>query len=162
MMIVKMSQKTWMTLVLTIITLWFLQESIGLSSVASFIPRVMLSLTLFLLIVQLLLDLRGPGLPSSHTAETIDIQEDASIPAARRMPAWLVILWITVLPGVIWLFGVTAGGSLFCLVFMKWYASEIWKTSLVFAISLGLAVQLVFSGILNTTLYGGVIAQVLA
>jgi hypothetical protein len=159
---VNMTQKTGMTLVLTIITLWFLQESIGLSSVASFIPRVMLSLTLFLLIIQLLLDLRDSCGSASLVAVTIDIQEDAGIPAVRRMPAWLVILWITVLPGVIWLLGVTAGGSLFCLVFMKWYASEPWKTSLVFAITLGLAVQLVFSGILNTTLYGGVIAQVLA
>ena len=159
---IKMAQKAWLTLVLTIITLWFLQESIGLSRVASFIPRVMLALTLFLLIVQLVLDLKGSGVFSSHVAEASDIKAGTSIPAVQRTPAWLVILWITVLPAAIWLLGVVAGGSLFCLVFMKWYASETWKFSLAFSIILGLAVQLVFSVILKITLYGGVIDQVLA
>jgi hypothetical protein len=162
MMNVKMSQRIWMTLALTIITLWFLQESIGLSSVASFIPRFMLTLTLFLLIVQLLLDLKEPGGSSPVNAETTDILAGTDRQAVRRISVWLVILWITVLPAAVWLFGVMVGGSLFCLVFMRWYAFETWKISLVFAITLGLAVQLVFSVILNITLYSGVIEQVLA
>ena len=158
----KMSQRAWLTLGLMIIALWFLQDSIGLSSVASFIPRIILLLTLFLLIVQLLLDLKGPGGSSSYVAETMDFQADSTIRAVRRTPAWLVILWITALPTAIWLLGVMVGGSLFCLVFMKWYAFETWKFSLAFSITLGLAVQLVFSVILKITLYGGVIDQVLA
>ena len=162
MMNTKMSQRAWLTLGLMIIALWFLQDSIGLSSVASFIPRIILSLTLFLLIVQLLLDLKGPGGSSSYVAETMDFQADSTIRAVRRTPAWLVILWITALPAAIWLLGVMVGGSLFCLVFMKWYAFETWKFSLAFSITLGLAVQLVFSVILKITLYGGVIDQVLA
>jgi len=158
----KMSQRAWVTLGLMIITLWFLQESIGLSSIASFIPRIILSLTLFLLIVQLLLDLKGSGGSSSLVAEIIDFQADSSIRAVRRTPAWLVILWITALPAAIGLLGVVVGGSLFCLVFMKWYAFEAWKFSLTFSIILGLAVQMVFSVILKISLYGGVIDQVLA
>lgn len=162
MMNVKMSQRTWMTLALTVITLWFLQESFGLSSVASFIPRVMLTLTLFLLIVQLLLDLKGPGGSSPVIAETTDILAGTDRQADRRISAWLVMLWITVLPAAVWLLGVIFGGSLFCLVFMRWYAFETWKISLAFAVTLGLVVQLAFSVILKITLYGGVIEQVLA
>jgi len=142
----QMTQRSWMTLVLAIITSWFLLESLGLSRVSSIVPRVILSLTLVLLIVQLLLDLKAPGRVRSHTAGTT---------------AWLVILWIASQTAAIWLFGVVGGGAVFCLAFLKWYAFESWKISLAFAITLGVVMQLLFVVLFKITLYGGVIVQVL-
>ncbi len=150
----QMTQRSWMTLVLAIITSWFLLESLGLSRVSSIVPRVILSLTLVLLIVQLLLDLKAPG-------RTTAVQAGVSIPADRRTPAWLVILWIASQTAAIWLFGVVGGGAVFCLAFLKWYAFDSWKISLAFAIALGVVLQLLFVVLFKITLYGGVIAQVL-
>ena len=162
MIIMRMTQRFWMTLVIAIITIWFLQESRGLSRVASIVPRAILSLTLLLLIVQLLLDLKSSSGYQSPAAGTIDVQTSVTIPANRRVPAWLVILWITILPAAIFLFGVVAGGAVYCLVFMKWYAFESWKISLALAVTLGFVIQLLFAVIFKITLYSGVIVQALA
>ena len=158
----RMTQRFWMTFVLAIITTWFLQESLGLSSVASIVPRAVISLTLLLLIVQLLLDLKISSSSQSPAAGTTVVHAGAGIPVDRRTPAWFVILWITILPAAIWLFGVVAGAAIFCLVFLKWYAFECWKISLAFAITLGFVLQLLFAFLFKITLYGGMIIQVLA
>ncbi len=161
MRIIRMIQRSWMTLVLTISTSWFLLGSLGLSRVASIVPRVILSLTLVLLIVQLLLDLKSSSSSQSAAAGTLADHAGAGIPVDRRTPAWFVILWITILPVAIWLFGVVAGAAIFCLVFLKWYAFESWKISLAFAITLSFVLQLLFAFIFKITLYGGIIIQVL-
>ncbi len=162
MRVVRMNQRSCLTLVLAIITLWFLQESLGLSSVASIVPRVILSLTLLLLIIQLVLDLKSPSHSRPPDNKTNVVQAGSEIPTDRGSPAWLVISWITILPAAIWLLGVVAGATVFCLVFMKWYALESWKTSLFFSIMLGFLMQLLFALVFKIALYGGVIAQVLA
>ena len=151
-----------MTLVLTIVTTCFLLESLGLSPVASIVPRAILSLTLLLLIIQLLLDLKSSSSSQSPAAGTIAVQAGVSMPADRRTPAWLVILWITSLPAVISLFGVIAGAAVYCLAFIKWYAFESWKISLAFAVTLGFVMQLLFAVIFKITLYSGVIVRALA
>jgi hypothetical protein len=102
-----------------------------------------------------------PTPPSPPETAAVADQAESGIPADRRSHTWLVILWISILPLITWLFGVIAGTSLFCLLFMKWYALESWKVSLVYALSLGFVLQLIFSIIFKITLYGGLITGVL-
>lgn len=157
----KMTPKAWLTLAFTLVTLWFLQESFSLSNVASFIPRITLSLTIFLLIIQLILDVKTGDGSSPFAAETVAANAESDWRLVRKIPAWLAIFWMSGLLAALLLFGLVAGSSVFCLVFMKWHASESWKTSLLFAIMLGLGIQLVFSFIFGITLYGGALAEVL-
>ena len=64
--------------------------------------------------------------------------------------------WIGALLLAVWVFGVVIGVVLFCLAYLHWHAAERWPVSIVFALSLGLVIQLLFGTFLKITLYPGI------
>jgi hypothetical protein len=86
-------------------------------------------------------------------------QEPDSGPAmAAMIPA---VAWITVLALLLWLFGISVGAVIFCFGFLRWHAGESWRFSTAFAAGLGFTLQIIFTLVLQLTLYSGVLLRAL-
>lgn len=129
-----------------------LWSTLGLSRVSGWIPQVVLAVTLGLLLLQFVLDLRATAEPASVS--------DAS--AERRRREWAAAGWIGSLLLAAWLLGVALGGALFCCAWLRWHAGERWALSAVFGAALGLALWLVFGVLLRSELYAGLVWRSLA
>jgi hypothetical protein len=143
------------TLGLALVVAGLLAASLSLSRIAGWIPRGVLSLTLALLVVQIALEIReqlrnAPAAPppgaNAATATTT--------PASAATPGE-ALLWMGGLLLAVLLLGTTAGTTLFAFAYLRWYAGESWPTSGVFALVLGVCIQLVFGLLLQATLYPG-------
>ena len=146
----------WLFAVGTALLLW---QALGLSPVATLIPRFVLSFTLLLLLVEIALELKASGTPGANIAGSKSESQPlpgnpAQSPIAPRQP-WREICWIAVLPLAMWLLGVIVGGALFCLAFLRWRSRESWLYSLTVAVVLGLVLQVLFSWVFQASLYQG-------
>lgn len=122
--IAKLLAKTWLTLTFLLLTAGFLVASASLSPVASSVPRAVSLVTLVLLLLHLARLLRSRGQPSHGSP-------------FHGKSALSVILWISTLPLAVMAVGITAGSTLFSLLFLKGYARETWMTSVLFSLALG-------------------------
>lgn len=156
----RLSQETGMTLALALAVSWFLKESTTLSRVATLIPKAVLVVTLMLLAVQLVLDLRLDFTASARPGKR-------GVPAAERsgirpgpVPPSRAVAWIAMLPLVIWLLGSAAGAALFCLIFMRAFASESWTFSLAYALVVGFGIFLLSWSLPGSAVHVGIISKV--
>lgn len=122
--ITKFLARTWLTLIFLLLTVGFLVSSDSLSPVASSVPRAISLATLSLLLMNLVRLLRFREDPPDNSP-------------ANEKGKLVVILWISTLPLAVMAVGITAGSTLFSLVFLKGYAKETWMTSLLFSLVLG-------------------------
>jgi hypothetical protein len=140
----------------TVLLLW---QSLGLSPVASLIPRFVLLFTLLLLLVEIALEMTAsarPGAGSENSSsETEPLPRRPERLAMAPQQPWRVISWIALLPLATGLFGVIAGGALFCMAFLRWRSRESWLYSLTVALLLGLILQALFSWVFQAGLYQG-------
>lgn len=155
----RLSPESGLTLVLIAIVILSLLDSFGLSRVARWIPQVSLATTLVLLVMQLLVESRS----TRHRAEPSSAGKASRATAIRRpAAATTAILQIGALAPLFWVLGMAAGAAVFCLVFLRCHADETWRFSLVFSLALGLLMQVIFAGILQISLYPGLIGRFLA
>ena len=154
---VKLLKSSGLTFVFTAIVVIFLVDSNNLSRVAGWIPRVTLASTLLLLIVQMLIEtgfrFRRPGQARASESQTVN----DFLGGGSEKAMMLAIAWISSLAPIVWLFGMSAGATVFCFAYLRWHAGETWKFSLVFSAALGIVMQLGFTGILHIALYPGVL-----
>ena len=140
-----------LTLAFIALVALMLAAAAGLSRVSGWIPLIVLSATLVLLLWQLAVELLAarsgePGKQGSGAAPGADR-------SGRRASA--AVAWIGALLLLSWLTGVVAGASVFSLAWLRWHARERWGSSAAQAAALGLALWLVFGQILGTGLYPG-------
>jgi hypothetical protein len=146
-----------LTLAFIALVALMLAAALGLSRVSGWIPLIVLSLTLALLLWQLAAELlaRRAGFSGAPA------RREGSGPDARGRRALAVIAWIGLLLLLSWLAGVVAGTTLFSIAWLRWHARERWSASLAQAAGLGLALWLVFGRILGSGLYPGVLLPLL-
>lgn len=136
----------WLTLCFLLAAGLMLWASFGLSRVSGGIPRVALSATCLLLLLQLALDLwRGFS------------QDRGDRVPARRGREWAAVSWIFALLFAAWLLGVVAGSALFCVAWMRWHAGEKWPLAVALAFAVGSFLWLVFGRLPGPGLYPGLI-----
>lgn len=149
---------SWLTLAFIALVALMLAAAAGLSRVSGWIPLIVLSATLVLLLWQLAAELLA------HRSRFISRQANPEVPCpeapgtdsqGRRASA--AVAWIGLLLLLSWLSGVVAGTALFSVAWMRWHAHERWAPSLALAAGLGLALWLVFGQILGSGLYAGVL-----
>jgi hypothetical protein len=129
---------------LVVLCLW---QTTELSRPSAMIPRLVLITTLLVLLVQWVTQ-RRKRLQPPLVART-----DASVAA---------ISWVCALPAACWLLGIPIGAGLHCLLWLRWHGKERWPVSVLYALVLGLALQLVFGFALQADLYRGVWAGYLS
>jgi len=137
---------SWMTIMLIVATSVFLWSSLTLGRVSAWIPQVILSATLVLLLLQLAFELFG----SKQIVLSGRVGDETGL--NPMLPA---LIWIVTMLLLVGLLGVTLGAALFCLTYLRWHASERWSVSLVFALGLGLGVQLLFGTFMQISLFPG-------
>ena len=140
----------WLTLVFLLAAGLMLWSSLGLSRVSGGIPRVVLSASCVLLLLQLVLDLRRSGAP-----------RDGAGAAGRRGRERVAASWILALLLGTWLAGIVAGAALFCLGWMRWHAREKWSLAIALAVAVGGLLWLVFGGLPGPGLYPGLLGGLL-
>jgi len=142
-----------LTLFFAAFVTFLLVDTFELSKIAGWIPRLVLSITLLLLLIQLFLDVRrrvyGPA------------PDTAPNPGPEIASMGPAVAWITALAPLLWLFGISVGAAIFCLGFMRWNAGESWRFSTAFAVGLGFTLQIIFTHVLQLTLYSGVLLRTL-
>jgi len=146
-----------LTLAFIALVALMLAAALGLSRVSGWIPLIVLSVTLALLLWQLAAEL----LAHRGRFSRAPARPEGSGPDARGRRALAVIAWIGLLLLLSWLAGVVAGTTLFSLAWLRWHARERWPASLAQAAGLGLALWLVFGRILGSGLYPGVLLPLL-
>jgi hypothetical protein len=148
---------SWLTLAFIALVVLMLAAALGLSRVSGWIPLIVLSVTLALLLWQLAAEL----LTHRGRFSRAPARREGSGPDARGRRALAVIAWIGLLLLLSWLLGVVAGTTLFSLAWLRLHAHERWPASLAQAAGLGLALWLVFGRILGSGLYPGVLLPLL-
>jgi hypothetical protein len=130
--------------------------SFWLSQASAWIPQAILSVTLFLLVVQLALELTSyrQTILAVDSADKAGNQDHET--TTRSSALKITFTWIGALLIAVWMFGVVIGVILFCLTYLHWHAAERWPVSIAFALSLGLAIQLIFGTFLKVMLYPGI------
>ena len=137
------------TVVLIILTCVFLWSSLGLSRVSAWIPQLVLSTTLLVLLLQLAHEVRAPKQPEMTG-------DGAGLAAVLQVMAWIALMLV-----LVWLTGVSIGAALFCLLYMRFYAGEQWWISAGLAVVLGAGVQLFFGSLMQVPLYQGIVLPIL-
>lgn len=135
-----------MTIALIVVTSVFLCSSLTLGRVSAWIPQLILSATLVLLLLQLARELFG----SKQT-----VLPGRVVDSSELKPMLPALIWILTMLLMVWLWGIALGAALFCLAYLRWHAGERWWVSLVFALGLGLGVQLLFGTFMQIPLYPG-------
>jgi hypothetical protein len=138
----KIPPGSWLTLAFLVLASSMLASTFTLSRPSAWVPRIMLSTTLGLLLWQLVAELRSPA----------DRAKGSGGRRARAAGAWICLLL-----ALAWLLGAVAGSAAFCLCWLRWHAGERWLTSLVVALALGLALWVFFGVLPGTPLYPGAI-----
>jgi len=143
---VKFLADRWLTLCFLLVAGLMLWASFGLSRVSGAIPRVVLSATCLLLLLQLVLDLRSGR-----------SQERADGASEQRSREQVAFSWIVALLLGTWLTGVVAGSALFCLAWMRWHARETWLLAFALAVAVGGLLWLVFGRLPGSGMYAGLV-----
>ena len=118
--------------------------------------------TLLILVMQLMVEFRSGMYHQKQNDESrIPAERGVKPHSSGKVPA-LVILRIFALVPLIWLFGMSVGTALFCLVYLRWHGEESWKFSIIFSLVLGFILHIVFTWLLHIALYPGAITRVLA
>jgi beta-lactamase regulating signal transducer with metallopeptidase domain len=149
-------RRSWMTIMFIVAVSLFLCASFWLSKASAWIPQAILSATLLLLVAQFALELTSGSratLAADSPDETGNHDQETT---ARNGAMKSAFTWIGALLLAVWMFGAVIGVTLFCLAYLHWHAAERWPVSIVFALGLGLVVQLLFGTFLKITLYPGI------
>lgn len=144
---------SWLTLAFIALVALMLAAAAGLSRVSGWIPLIVLSATLVLLLWQLAIELMAAR--SGQFSEQGSGKAAGTDPRDRRAAA--AVAWIGVLLLLSWLTGVVAGATVFSLAWLRWHARERWASSMAQAAALGLVLWLVFGQVLGSGLYPGVL-----
>ncbi len=141
-------RRNWDTISLAAAVSGLLAATLPLSRIAASIPRAVLSLTLALIVVQLLREIREP---------LGDAPEAAAVPSLpiRGVAPAVAVLWTGGLLSAVLLLGTAAGIILFSFAYLRWHAGETRVVSFVFALMLGVGVQILFGTLLHAVLYPG-------
>lgn len=151
----------WFSVVLLAVTAVFFGSSLDISATAARVPQLTLLFTMLILLLHALL--AGSRQVSCRSGPvTVDGAEAATEPGASRRSILPALLWLAVMLASLWLLGVSAGVTVFCLAYLRWYARESWLFSFVFAFSLGSVVQSVFGFAMQAPLYRGILQALLA
>jgi len=145
-------RNSWTTVALIVVTSVFLWSSLGLSRVSAWIPRLILSGTLVLLLLQLAKEFAG----TKQAVLSMPVSEQTGMNSMLPALAWIGTTLLSV-----WLFGMSMGAALFCLAYLRFHAGERWPISVAFALGLGLGVQLLFGTFMQITLYQGIVLPLL-
>lgn len=131
-----------------------LAASFGLSRIAGWIPRAVLSVTLVLIFIQFGIEMReGKNVaPPARPGPGAEARVGSATPAVAT--AWIGVALLAVL-----VFGTAAGSALFAAAYLRWHARESWATCGVFALALGAFLQLLFGELMRATLYAGWLRQ---
>jgi len=157
----QLARRSVVTLGLSLVVVGMLAASYSLSRIAGWIPRIVLAVTLGLLVIQLVIDVRGrmrnsPSIPgtgrNSGRATALKVASAAEAAAVLWAAGALVSLLF---------FGLIAGSAVFAFAFLRGYARENWRSSAIFALALAACLQLVFGTLLQATLYPGWLWQLL-
>jgi Tripartite tricarboxylate transporter TctB family len=151
-----------LTLAFIALVILMLAAAAGLSRVSGWIPLVVLSATLLLLLWQLAVEVLAArqaqvGDQGSDQAGAKEGDGWTAFADPRDRRAAAAIAWIGLLLLLSWLAGVIAGTALFSLAWLRGHARERWAPSLAQAAGLALVLWLVFGPILGSGLYPGVL-----
>jgi hypothetical protein len=141
-------RRNWDTIGLAAAVAGLLAASLPLSPIAASIPRGVLSITLALIVIQLLREIREPLTDAPAT-------RPAASPPIRGVAPVVAVLWMSGLLLAVLLLGTVAGILLFSFAYLRWHVGESRVASLTFALVLGAGVQLVFGTLLHAVLYPG-------
>jgi hypothetical protein len=143
----------------------FLFDSLSLSSAVVTVPQVIIWGTLILLLVQLLIELGIAGksvVSGRDQTGFVAGQDDLEPNISEAFPRLVAsVLWVGLLTVLVWLLGLVMGPSLFSLIYLRGSGRESWFLSMAYSLILSVVLVTVFSGILNVTLYGGLLANAL-
>ncbi|MGH6630007.1 MAG: hypothetical protein ACREB3_09780 [Burkholderiales bacterium] len=138
-----------MTLAFAILVLLMLWVSFDLSRASAWIPRIVLSFTFIVLLLQSSVELWGPQLAPR--------EGELANESGRTARAFAAMAWISLLLLAAWLLGVALGSALFCAAWLRWHAGERWLLSLVMATAVAGVLWLLFSALPGAGLYPGVL-----
>ena len=146
-------RRSWDTISLAVLVSALLAASAPLGRVAASIPRGVLSVTLVLIGIQLLIEIRA----SSHAATggAAPALAPVPVPAVSATTPGLAALWLVGLLTAVLLLGTTLGSRVFSFAYLRWHAGARFPTSIGLALGIGASVQLIFGLLLQATLYPG-------
>ena len=139
----------WLTAALVLLIGTMLASSFGLSPVSAQMPRPVLGLTLFALLLQFAREWK-----SAYRAHVGPKEPDRGNSGMRPIVA---LSWLAALPLAVWVLGVAAGSVGFCLFWLRWHAGESWMRTVALSACLGLAIWLLFGFLLGSALYRGLL-----
>jgi hypothetical protein len=136
----------WVTPTLILVVLLFFCSSLELGRVSAWIPQLVLSKTLVVLLLHLVKEYLQDG-SSENT-------EEAYQPSMFAALSSIATMFLSV-----WLLGVIFGTMFFCLLYFRWHCGERWTQTIAFTVAMGLGVKLMFGSLMQVTLYPGVLMQ---
>lgn len=129
-----------------------LVASFGLSRIAGWIPGLVSSVTLALIIMQFGVEMRdlrrAPPAPPAARAQ----------PGAGAMQAFA---WVSAALLAVLLLGAAAGSTAFALAYLRRNAGARWRSCVWFALALGACLQILFAVLLQANLHEGWLWQAL-
>lgn len=147
------------TLGLVLVAAALMASSLSLSRIAAWIPRTVLTVVLVLLVIQLGLEVRGRMTAVRAASDASSNAGNSRAPGAGVSPT-IAILWLGGALLAVLLLGVTAGSCMFTVAFLRGHAGDGWRSSAMFALGLGVSLELVFGRLLQVQLYSGWLGQV--
>jgi len=150
-----------LTLAITILACLFLADSVTLSKMARFTPQATLAVTLLLLILRLLTEFRSDQPINGSAEESEKTGKNSAKPDIDGITTAKIILRIGAILPMVWLFGMSAGASIFCLAYLRWQSEESWKFSIISSCALGMILYWGFKHSLHISLYPGIAMRLL-
>jgi putative tricarboxylic transport membrane protein len=146
------AQGLWLTLVFTAACCALAWSSLGLSPHSRWLANYLQVLTLLVLAITLGLQI-ALILSKNADKQATGASPDQSTPVI--FPHAIVFAWVSVLPLMVWLLGVSMGSALFTLAWLRWRAEERWRYSLTYAVGMGAGLEVIFNGIYHAGLDAG-------
>jgi hypothetical protein len=140
-----------------------LYSSLRWSQRAGLFPWIVLWPTLALLLWQLFDDVRGKTAPPTTVvgdqgeAAELDIAELTSAEMTRR--GLIVVAWILGFFAAIWALGWSIGGAIVTAAYLRVGGRESWPVSIIYAVVVFLAVEILFRNLLNIPFEAGVLFE---
>lgn len=153
----KFLARAWDTIAVGLVTAVFFYASLDLGRAAGWVPRIVLALTFLFVLLRLVVELRNTrGAVAQASATTAS---EAPHPAQARTVGSLAtaISWSLGLLLAIYVFGIASGSALYCLAYLRWAAGAGWRYTAIFALSLGVALYLVFDTLFDAGIYRGLL-----
>lgn len=162
----RINDRQFFTLALFAFAAMMLVATAGLSEVGRLVPLAVLVPTLVLLLIQLCLDL-APGFEQKHSLlDKKDVfgiermrlkaaEEAANSEVSRGRRELSVFAWVTLIAGLMYLFGSLIGLPLFLLLYLKVRSGEGWALSIGVSGVMFVFLYGVFVAVLNARLHEG-------